>query len=448
MPRKRGRPKKKKKYTPHLLRGIKDILPEEQKYFDYIIEKAEKLASSYGFEKITLPILEEAELFKKGVGLTSDIVQKEMFIFEDLSGNKIALRPEGTASAARAYLEHGMFNVTQPVKWFYIGPMFRYERPQLGRQRQFHQFGLEIIGSEKPVADAQIILFTETFLKELGLKFNIQINSLGCLDCRKIYQKKLVEYFKAKRIFLCKDCRKRLKRNPLRILDCKEENCQKLANEAPQIVDFLCEDCKTHFTRTLEFLDEVGVIYNLNPKIVRGLDYYTRTVFEIWPLKTENEEKIEKEETNQEVGGWARMALGGGGRYDHLIEALGGKPTPACGVAFGIERIIEEIKRQKIKLPKSKGPQIFVAQLSDLARQHAFRIFEILRKEGFRVAENLNKDSLRSQLEIANQLGVKLCLIIGHQEYLNKTVIIRDMTSGVQEVVDQEKIVKEIKKRL
>ena len=457
--RPRGRPKKGKKYIPHLLRGMKDILPEEQRYFDFVIKKAENLACSYGFEKIETPILEEAELFKKGVGLATDIVQKEMFVFEDLSGDKICLRPEVTASAARAYIEHGLMNVTQPVKWYYYGPMFRYERPQAGRQRQFHQFGLEIIGAEKSIADAQIILFAQNFLQELGLQFTIQINSLGCPDCRKIYRKKIYDYFVSKKIFLCKDCRKRLKRNPLRILDCKELNCQEIVAQSPQIVDYLCEDCKSHFTKTLELLDDLGIIYNLNPRIVRGLDYYSRTVFEIWPtkvIKSEVAPSVKEEAGNiapapteiisEEPG--SQSALGGGGRYDYLVESLGGKSTPACGMAFGLERIVEELKRQQIKLPKIKGPQIFIAQLGDLARQNAFKIFENLRQEGFRVAENLNKDSLRTQLEIANKLGVKFCLIIGQQEYLNKTIIIRDMTSGSQETVDQEKIIKELKKRL
>lgn len=456
--RPRGRPKKGKVYTPHLLRGMKDILPEEQKYFDFIESKAENLARSFGFEKISLPILEEAELFKKGVGLTTDIVQKEMFIFEDLAGDKICLRPEATASICRAYIEHGMSNLTQPVKLFYSGPMFRYERPQAGRQRQFHQFGLEILGSDKPVADAQIILFARDFLQSLGLKFTIQINSLGCVDCRKIYRKKIFDFFKSKKTFLCKDCRKRLKRNPLRILDCKETNCQKIVVQAPQIVDFLCEDCKEHFTRVLEFLDEVGVIYNLNSRIVRGLDYYNRTVFEIWPaavpkqtsevLPSEEKQGEQTTETSQSEEPSSQSALGGGGRYDHLIKSLGGQQTAACGVAFGLERIVEEIKKQQVKLPKIKGPQIFIAQIGDLARQNALRLFENIRQEGFRIVENLNKDSLRAQLEIANKLGVKWCLILGQQEVLNKTIIIRDMTSGSQELVDQEKIIKELRKRL
>lgn len=439
-------------------------MPEDQKYFDFVLETAGDLAKSFGFERVSLPILEEAELFKRGVGLATDIVQKQMYAFEDLSGDKICLRPEGTAQMVRAYNEHGMFNLTQPIKLFESGPMFRYDRPQAGRQRQFYQFGLEMIGAEKPIADAQIILFTHNFLQELGLKFTIQINSIGCLDCRKIYKKKLFDFLKSKKLMLCRDCRRRLKSNPLRILDCKESGCQRIVTQAPQIVDFLCEDCRAHFVRTLEFLDEVGVVYSLNSRLVRGLDYYNRTVFEVWsaaPKKIETQaqplivepDKLGKDKKTVAVKmdeelAPSQVSMGGGGRYDYLSEFLGGKPAPACGVAFGLERIVDEVKNQQVRLPRTRGPQIFIAQLGDLARQNALKIFENIRREGFRIAENFNKDSLRTQLEIANKLGVKLCLILGQQEVLNKTIIIRDMSSGSQELVDQGKIIKELSKRL
>jgi len=456
---------KNEKYVAHLLRGMRDILPADQTYWDFVNNRVKSIAAAYGFERIETPILEDYNLFERGTGMTSEVVEKQMYDFIDKGGEHICCRPEGTPGAVRAYIEHGMFNLPQPIKFYYCGPMFRHEKPQAGRLRQLHQFGVEVIGSEKPIIDAQIIMFSRAFCESLGLDPVIEINSIGCPTCRKVYRKKLNDYFKFRRKQLCPDCQRRLETNSLRILDCKGKECQELSKKIPQIVDYLCGDCHNHFTRVLEYLDEADTPYELNYRIVRGLDYYTRTVFEVFVRRPKIESQLEpllsaaEQENPEKTEGLKasplaptqegpRLAIGGGGRYDNLVETLGGKLTPSCGMAFGLDRIIEELKIQNIKLPKVHGPQVFIAQLGDMARQKALKIFEVLRKEGFRVAESFSKDSLRTQLEGAHRLGTKLCLIIGHQEVLNNTIIIRDMLSGSQEIVDQDKIAKELHKKI
>jgi len=452
--------KRSGKYTPQILRGMKDILPKEVKIWNYFLKKATDLAEAYGFKKIMVPVLEEQMLYIKSTGLTSDIVEKQMYQFTDRSGTKVVVRPEFTPSIVRAYIEQGMFNMSQPVKLFCFGPLFRYERPQAGRYRQLHQFNLEALGSDKASIDAQVILFSQVLFDTLGIQTAIQVNSLGCPECRKPYRSKLVNYFRSKQKWLCPDCQRRLKSNPLRILDCQNSDCKDLISRAPQLVDDLCPECQSHFVKVLEYLDEANVIYKLNPYLVRGLDYYTRTVFEIWPERPElKEPKQKKEDNEQEVEEkkeeriiitppGTQSALGGGGRYDTLVESLGGRPSPAIGVAYGIERIIQEIKIQKVKIPKLRGPQVFLAQIGEAACRKALKLFEDLRQQGFKIVENLGKNSLKAQMEVANRLGVKLTLIIGQQEVLDETIIIRNMHTGNQEIVDQGKIAKELKKRL
>lgn len=453
------RPKKEKLETkmkkPEIqrLRGMQDILPEQGKYWDYVLKKMINLSEGYGFKKILVPVLEKRLLFERSTGPSSNVVEKQMYQFRDRAGNQVVLRPEFTPSIVRAYIEQGMFNLPQPVKLYYFGPLFRYERPQAGRMRQFYQFGVEAFGSDKPLIDAQLILLSYTLFNSLGIEISIQVNSLGCMECRKLYRSKLVNYFKFKKRWLCPDCKRRLIKNPLRVLDCQKHTCQNLILQAPQIVDNLCDDCQNHLVKTLEYLDAANVVYTLNPYLVRGLDYYTRTVFEIWPDRSNLSNKVsttDKQRTSKRpalsIG--TQNALGGGGRYDSLIEDLGGQPTPASGVAYGIERIVEEFKVQEAKLPKEKVPQIFFAQIGEKASRRALKLFNDLRKLGFRVVENFAKDSLKTQMEIAHKLEVKLTLILGQQEVIDKTIIIRDMNTGNQEVVDQEKIAKELKKRL
>jgi len=422
-----------KNKIPQTLRGFKDILPSEQKYWDLVRNKVREIARDYGFERIDTPIIEETALFSRSVGKQTDIVEKEMFSFTDRGGDDISLRPEATASIARAYTQHGMVSLPQPVKLYYIGPMFRYDRPQSGRYRQFHQFGFEVLGEDNPVIDAYLILIVFNFLKEIGIESNVQINSIGCQECRRDYQNNLVRYYRSKRSYLCADCKRRLVKNPLRLLDCKEEKCRTVRNEAPQIVDWLCDDCKKHFVKVLEYLDELEVPYILNPWLVRGLDYYTRTVFEFWANDDESS---------------GRSALGGGGRYDKLIEELGGQPTPASGFSIGIERVILKIKELGIEIKKKDKPQVFLAQIGEQAKSKALVLFEDLRRKGIPVAERFSKNSLKAQLEIANKLSVKLVLILGQKEVADGTILLRDMEGGIQEIIDFKKIIPILEKKL
>ena len=427
-------PKKSGSKTAQLLRGFKDILPAEQPYWEFIKKTADSFYKGYGFSRIDPPLLEEASLFIRSIGKQTDIVEKEMFSFVDQGQGTVVMRPEATASVARAYLNHGMVNLPQPVKLFYFGPMFRRERPQSGRLRQFHQFGFEIIGDANPVIDAQIITIINNFFHQIGLdQISIQVNSIGCPDCRANYIKELVAYYRSKRKLICEDCKKRLTKNPLRLLDCKKPSCQFVRNDAPQIIDWLDEGCKEHFMKVVEYLDELNISYILNPHLVRGLDYYTRTVFEVWPKETKEN---------------SQSALCGGGRYDGLIELLGGRPTPAVGVSVGVERVITQLRTSEVAIPDRPTLEVFLAQIGDQAKVKALQLFEQLRQENIEVAENFSKDSLKAQLELANKHQVKYALILGQKEVMDGTILIRDMESGVQEVIDFNKTVGEIKKKL
>lgn len=418
------------------LRGMRDVLFDEYKYWDVVYKKASDLARVYGFKRIDTPVLEKLELYERSSGKTSDIVTKEMYSFVDKNAEKVALRPEGTPGLVRAYIEHGLFNLPQPVKMFWIGPAFRHDKPQAGRYRQFTQFDMEMFGEAGPVADAQLILVAYNFFRELQVDVQVQINSIGCKDCRKGYLDKLTKYYKDKSRHskLCLDCKKRLTKNPLRLLDCKEEKCVAMRAEAPQIVDSLCEPCRDHFVKVLEYLDELGVNYNLEPFLVRGLDYYNRTVFEIT--------------TTEEDGESRQSSLGGGGRYDELVEYMGGRPTPACGFGIGIERTIMKIKEKNIAVKEDAEVDLFIAQLGELPRRRAMVLFEELRRAGFKVGQLFSKDSLKVQLEEANRLNVKYSLILGQKELSDGTILIRDMESGVQEIIDLNKVRTEMGKRL
>jgi histidyl-tRNA synthetase len=436
------------KKPPQVLRGFKDTLPGEQKYWDLLRAKADQLSLDYGFERIDLPLLEETSLFNRSVGKDTDIVEKEMFSFIDRGGDNVSLRPEATAQISRAYINHGMFNLPQPVKLFYLGPMFRYERPQSGRYRQHNQLGFEVLGDMHPVLDAQLIIMAYNFLKEVGLPASIQVNSIGCNNCRKEYKVQLVNYYRSQKNDLCEDCRDRLVKNPLRLLDCKEEKCSAMKEDAPQIVDFLCDDCKNHFVKVLEFLDELEIPYNLNPHLVRGLDYYTKTVFEIWPLAQSATSSETENQPAENVEKKGQSAFGGGGRYDGLVETLGGRPTPAVGMSLGLERIILKIKELNLAVPEQKKRDLFVAQLGEAPKRKAMKLYETLRAEGLKVSECFAKDGLKGQLEIANKLGVRYALILGQKELSEGTILLRDMDAGVQETINYSKVVKDVKKRL
>jgi len=423
-----------KKIKFQSLPGIHDILPNEQKYFQKIYKIVEGVANFYNFQKIETPILEQADIFYKGTGSDTDIVEKQMYTFRTKGGDYVALRPEITPSIARSYIENGMQSLPQPVKLWYEGPCFRYERPQAGRYRQFHQFGFETLGDKNPAIDSQIIQMSFDVLKELRFKnLMIEINSIGDSECRPYFKKNLSNYLRSRRSSLCPNCQRRLKQNPLRILDCKEERCQQIRADAPQIIDHLCDNCHNHFKQVLEFLDEAEMPYSLNPYLVRGLDYYTKTVFEVFENTPEGKEQD---------------ALMGGGRYDNLIKVLGGRDTPACGVAGGVERIVNVFKTKELKIGKTQEPKIFLAQLGSLAKRKSLKLLEEFRKAKIMVAESLSKDSLKTQLRTANKLGIKYILIFGQKEALEGEIVVRDMDSGTQETFKLKDIIKEMKKRI
>lgn len=412
--------------------GMRDILPQDQKYWQAVIGSAQKIANDYGYGLIETPILELVEVFTKGIGKQTDIVEKEMYSFVDQGDDHLVVRPEGTASVVRAYIQHGMLNQSQPVKLFYYGPMFRHEKPQSGRFRQFYQTGFEAIGDAGPTLDAQMILMGYNCINDLGIDCSVQVNSIGCSVCREEYKKALIKYYKQYQKQVCDNCKLRLTKNPMRLLDCKESSCQELRINAPQILDYLDDECKKHFMKVVEYLDELNLPYELNPRIVRGLDYYNRTVFEYWSID-DNDGKI---------------AFGGGGRYDGLVHLLGGREdTPACGFSLGVDRMVTKLRDKNIELSEVYQPDIFIAQLGENAKKKAMTLYESLRKK-FKVSQAFYKDSLKAQLEIANKLKVKYTLIIGQKEVGDGTIMLRDMDGGVQEIIDYVKIETEIAKKL
>lgn len=416
-----------------LLRGMKDILPRDQWYWKAMYDKAQQLAIDFGFDRIDTPLLEDAALFSRSVGKQSDIVEKEMYVFEDRDQEKVALRPEGTASVVRAYLQHGFWNQPQPIKLWYWGSFFRHERPQAGRQRQFSQVGFEVIGDGSPVIDAQVIQMAYLFYTELGIPVNVQMNSIGMPEDRVRYKMELVQHYRAHRNEICETCKVRLMKNPMRVLDCKEEQCQPVKTTAPQIVDYLSNESRDHFMKVLEYLDELNIPYFLNHTLVRGLDYYTKTVFEVWT-------------TEGEQG--AQSALCGGGRYDLLVEEMGGKSVPACGTAPGLERTLIQMREKQFNPPGAPEAKVYVAQLGDLSRRKAMLLFTRLRAEGILADQDFCKNSLKSQLESANAKKIPFAMVIGQKEVQEGTVIIRDMDSGVQETVDFNKAPQIVKRKL
>lgn len=414
-------------------KGMHDILPEDQKYWHVITKKTEGLLQDYGFEKIETPILEPTELFLRSTGESTDIVDKEMFSFKTRGGDELTLRPEGTPGIARAYIEHGMHVRPHPMKLYYNGPIFRHDQPQQGRYRQFHQLGIETLGDSSEAIDAELLFLGYKILKSLGLdNITVHINSIGDQNCRPAYLKALRDYYRARAKKVCTQCRNRMKDNILRMLDCKEEICREVIKDAPQMMDYLDPECKSHFKHVLEFLDEAKIPYFLNPYLVRGLDYYTRTVFEFVPDETLGQQST----------------LLAGGRYDKLLESLGGPKTPAAGWALGIERVILAMKEKNVPVPEiGPKPKVFLAQLGEVAKRKSLLIFEEIRKAGIDVKSSLGRDSIKAQLRIANRLGVRFALIFGQKEAVDGTVILREMETGVQETIPLEKIIDELKKR-
>jgi histidyl-tRNA synthetase len=400
-------------------RGTADILPKEQPYWRFIEQKAVNVGQLYGYGRIDSPVFEDTQLFSRSVGEDTDIVAKEMYTFKDKGGGSLTLKPEVTASVCRAYIEHGMRNRPQPVKLYSIASVYRYERPQAGRYREHRQFNYEAIGDDDPALDAEVIDMAWQFFLSLKLRhLTLSLNSIGCKKCRPKYLAVLKGYYANYTLNICPDCKARLKRNPLRLLDCKKPSCQPAASSAPRSADHLCLECDEHFKRLKGYLKLLEIPFEVNHRLVRGLDYYTRTVFEIQP---------------EEEG--AQSTLGGGGRYDDLIEELGGKPTPALGFAVGMERIVLNLKKQKIPVPPLPRPQVFLAYAGDEVKDEAVKLAATLRRNGTAVIEAMGSKSLKAQLRQANNLGAHYAVIIGEQELKSGTVILRDMTTSEQKTV-------------
>lgn len=420
---------KPKKTALQSVKGMRDILPEAASVWNLFRTVMRRMEEEYGFSRIETPAVENAALFERSAGESSDIVERQMYSVKAGAGDRLVLRPEFTAPVARAYIEHGMAHLPQPVKLCYEGTLYRHEQPQEGRYREFRQAGFEIMGGESdPAYDAQTIMLACRFLKEAGLsKLAVHVNSIGCRQCRLLYRKKLVEHYKNRPA--CKTCRRRLVSNPLRVLDCKEKGCEETKKTAPGMIDSLCAPCRGHFKLVLEYLDEVKVPYMLNPHLVRGLDYYNRTVFEIFAEGNDS-------------------ALGGGGRYDYLVETLGGKSTPAVGCAIGLDRVALALEKAGIAVSERKPAKVFFITIGDLAKKKGLGLIESLRRAGIRVEESLGKDSLKGQLSVADKRGAELALIFGQMEAFEESIIIRDLETGAQETVLLAKLVESVKKRL
>ena len=409
-------------------RGTKDILPDTVSQWLYVEKKVRELCALYGYKEIRTPMFEHTELFMRGIGETTDVVEKEMYTFTDRGGRSVTLRPENTAAAVRAYLQNKLYADAALTKLFYIGSMFRYDRPQAGRLREFHQFGVEALGGDNPAVDAEIILLAVNFLKSLGLKeLELSLNSVGCPKCRPVYRKRLQEFFADKLDGLCDDCRSRYDRNPMRILDCKVEGCKKLSVGAPEITDCLCDECREHFTKVQELLTSAGVAFKLDPRLVRGLDYYTKTAFEV-----------------QYAPLGAQSAVAGGGRYDGLIEEIGGNPTPAVGFAVGLERVLLALEKQAL-LPESQDSlDVFVVALGDEAQPAAFRLLAELRNAGLSAGMDFAGRSMKAQMKQANKANARFVGILGEDEVKESAVMLKNMQTSEQHKIAIDEIIKKL----
>lgn len=421
-------------------KGLHDILAEGRVWWDKINKTFNEIKDVYSFDLIETPVLEYANLFEKAIGKETDLMSKEMYTFKTKGGEILVLRPEGTVVTARAYVQNNLSHKGQPQRLCYFEPMFRHENPQAGRYREHHQIGFEILGgANDSVYDAEVIQVIYRFLQELKLKnLVLKINSIGCRNCRPAYERKLKSYYAKYEKELCYDCKKRLSTNPLRLLDCKNETCQPFKAGAPNILDKFCGSCSSHFKGVLEYLEESGVEYTLDNTLVRGLDYYDRTVFEIYATADKEEGKTEA----------VALSLAGGGRYDYLIEKIGGKPTPAVGGAIGVERVIEAMKAQGI-VPELKEPKkVFFIRIGEVAKKKSLKIIEELRKKKIPVFEDLGRESLKSQLKLANKKGIPLVLILGQKEVYEESIIIRNLKTSIQENIPLSRLIDSIKKYL
>ncbi|WP_337614205.1 histidine--tRNA ligase [Ruminococcus sp.] len=398
------------------IKGTEDVLPKDSYRWQFVEDVMRKESAAYGFKEIRTPVFEHTELFARGVGQTTDVVQKEMYTFDTKGGESVTLRPEGTAGAARAVLEHGLVNDSLPIKASYFVSCYRYEKPQAGRLREFHQFGLECYGTQSPVADAELICAAQSIFDRLGIKqLRLEINSIGCPTCRAEYHKALKEYFYGYKDELCETCNSRLEKNPMRILDCKSPVCSKIAQGAPKITDYLCDECKEHFASVQKYLDAAGVEYTVNPTIVRGLDYYTKTVFEF---------------VTDFIG--AQGTVCGGGRYDGLIEELGGKHLPSLGFAMGIERLLMLMDKQGIEIPKPSTCDLYVAVMGESASLKSFEIIKAVRSCGLIAETDIVGRGLRAQMKYADKIGAKFSMVLGDNEIEQGKAVIKNMSSGEQ----------------
>ncbi len=433
----------KKKPIITKAKGMKDILSEEYILKDTFIKKARVIAKFYGFKPIQTPHIEKEELFTAALGEATDIVEKQMYHLKVRGKDKLVLRPEGTAPIVRSYVENGMHTQPQPVMLSYNGSFFRHEKPQKGRRREFQQLGFEILGTNDTINDALIIKTMSTILEEAaGLKTSIYLNSMGCEECRSKYKKELISYYtqNKKTKDLCKDCERRRKINPLRLLDCKEEKCIQTRQEAPQIINFLCDGCTKNFKELLEILDASDISYYLDHFLVRGLDYYSQTVFEFFVEEKNKEDEKEKTESPKKV-----LALGGGGRYNPLAEILTGRDIPAIGGALGVDRIISLMTKRK---KSTSTPKVFFIQLGSEAKRKSLQTLELLRKSKIPTRHSLTKNSLKSQLKIASKLKVPYALIFGQKEALEDNIIARNMETESQEIIPTSKLIDYLKKKL
>jgi len=410
-------------------RGTKDILPDTVGEWTYVEKKIRDLCARYGYEEIRTPMFEHTELFHRGIGEGTDVVDKEMYTFEDRGHRSITLRPENTASAVRAYLQNKLYGDNSLVKLFYIGSMFRYDRPQAGRMREFHQFGIEALGEENPMVDAEVILVAWDFLSELGLKdLKLSLNSVGCPNCRPKYREMLQDYFRDKLDDLCDDCKSRFDRAPLRILDCKVDADKPFMADAPKITDCLCDDCREHFEKVQQYLHDAGISFTLDPRLVRGLDYYTKTAFEI-----------------QYAPLGAQSAVAGGGRYDGLIEEIGGKPTPAVGFATGLERVLLALEKQNLLPEMDTSIDAFVVALGDDAQAKAFELLTKLRRAGLKARMDYAGRSMKAQMKQANKAHARFTLILGDEEVKESCVQLKNMANSEQEKVSFDHIIDKLK---
>ena len=413
-------------------RGTNDFLPEDTAKWQYIEKLLREICRQFGYAELRTPIFEETALFLRGVGDTTDIVQKEMYTFEDTGGRSLTLRPENTASAVRAYVENKLFAGQQPVRLFYMGPMFRYERPQAGRFRQFHQFGVECFGPASPAADAEVIALAWEFYRRLGLKnLELNLNSVGCPNCRPAYRQALQDFLRPHLSELCPTCQERFEKNPLRILDCKNPQCQQFLQGAPTTLDALCDECHEHFEAVQSYLHAAAIPYRLNTKLVRGLDYYTNTAFEI---------------LLSDIG--AQSAVCGGGRYNGLVEELGGKATPGVGFALGMERVFSALTAQKLALPEQPGLDVFVAVLDKQAQTMAFQLACNLRQSGLAAGYDTMERSLKAQFKYADSQRAAYTLLVGGEDLTRGSVVLRDMQSSEQTEQSINEIVAILKEKL